>query len=350
MARRAATVFSCTACGAQSPQWIGRCPECGAWSTLVEERAAERAGAERHGRVRRALRRRRRSGSPTSPPRRCRASRRASPTWTASSAAASCRARSFSWAASRASASRRSSSRSRRASRNGVGSVLYVSAEESAQQVKMRADRLGASAPGLFLLPETSLETILEAAKARDVSERSSWTRSRRSPRRTSPAAAGSVTQVRACAGRPFGAREDDGRPGLPHRPRHEGRDARGPEDARAPRRRGPLLRGRALPRAPRRAGAEEPFRPRARARDLRDDGRGPRRGREPVGALPRDAARARAPAPSCSAASRARGRSSSKSRPSPSRRSTAARAARRSASTARASRSFSRSSSGTAT
>ncbi|MGZ6989372.1 MAG: ATPase domain-containing protein, partial [Thermoanaerobaculia bacterium] len=47
-----------------------------------------------------------------------------------------------------------------------LGSVLYVSAEESAQQIKMRADRLRASAPGLFLLPETSLETILEAARA----------------------------------------------------------------------------------------------------------------------------------------------------------------------------------------
>ncbi|HEX7527830.1 MAG TPA: ATPase domain-containing protein, partial [Thermoanaerobaculia bacterium] len=41
MARKYATVFSCTACGAQSPQWIGRCPECGAWSTLVEEPAVD---------------------------------------------------------------------------------------------------------------------------------------------------------------------------------------------------------------------------------------------------------------------------------------------------------------------
>ncbi|MFA5276565.1 MAG: DNA repair protein RadA, partial [Candidatus Omnitrophota bacterium] len=31
------TVFSCQSCGAQSPKWLGRCPECGNWNTLVEE-------------------------------------------------------------------------------------------------------------------------------------------------------------------------------------------------------------------------------------------------------------------------------------------------------------------------
>jgi len=30
------TIFSCTECGAQSPKWTGQCPDCGAWNTLVE--------------------------------------------------------------------------------------------------------------------------------------------------------------------------------------------------------------------------------------------------------------------------------------------------------------------------
>ena len=34
------TVFSCQECGAQSPKWLGRCPECGAWNSFVEERPA----------------------------------------------------------------------------------------------------------------------------------------------------------------------------------------------------------------------------------------------------------------------------------------------------------------------
>lgn len=30
-------VYCCTECGAQAPKWLGRCPECGAWSSLVEQ-------------------------------------------------------------------------------------------------------------------------------------------------------------------------------------------------------------------------------------------------------------------------------------------------------------------------
>ena len=39
------TVFVCQECGAQSPKWLGRCADCGAWNSLVEERAAAGAGA-----------------------------------------------------------------------------------------------------------------------------------------------------------------------------------------------------------------------------------------------------------------------------------------------------------------
>ena len=31
------TVYACQECGAQSQKWLGRCPECGAWNSLVEE-------------------------------------------------------------------------------------------------------------------------------------------------------------------------------------------------------------------------------------------------------------------------------------------------------------------------
>ncbi len=43
--------------------------------------------------------------------------------------------------------------------------VLYVSAEESAQQVRLRADRLGLSTHGVFVLSETRLDDILAAAE-----------------------------------------------------------------------------------------------------------------------------------------------------------------------------------------
>ena len=43
------------------------------------------------------------------------------------------------------------------------GTSLYVTAEESAQQVKLRADRLNAVSPNLWLLPEMALPHILDA-------------------------------------------------------------------------------------------------------------------------------------------------------------------------------------------
>ncbi len=33
---KAKTVYACTECGGQSPKWQGQCPHCGAWNTLVE--------------------------------------------------------------------------------------------------------------------------------------------------------------------------------------------------------------------------------------------------------------------------------------------------------------------------
>src|SRR6185369_13187879 len=41
MAKRPSTVFVCQECGAQSPKWLGRCADCGAWNSLVEERPSE---------------------------------------------------------------------------------------------------------------------------------------------------------------------------------------------------------------------------------------------------------------------------------------------------------------------
>src|SRR5487761_2285113 len=37
---RTKTIYACTECGGQSPKWQGQCPGCGAWNTLVESLAA----------------------------------------------------------------------------------------------------------------------------------------------------------------------------------------------------------------------------------------------------------------------------------------------------------------------
>jgi len=46
---RTLVAYACTACGHHAPKWLGRCPGCGEWNTLEEERAAAPA---RNGRAR----------------------------------------------------------------------------------------------------------------------------------------------------------------------------------------------------------------------------------------------------------------------------------------------------------
>ncbi len=79
--------------------------------------------------------------------------------------------------------------------------VLYVTAEESAQQVKMRADRLDVDLDGLYVLPETNIDTVLASAEELQPSTividsiQTVFTDEITS-------AAGSVSQVRECTAR----------------------------------------------------------------------------------------------------------------------------------------------------
>jgi len=82
-----------------------------------------------------------------------------------------------------------------------LGTVLYVSGEESARQIKMRADRLNLAADALFLVTETRLETILEHVQTINPlilivdSIQTTFSDDKSS-------AAGTVSQVRECAAR----------------------------------------------------------------------------------------------------------------------------------------------------
>ena len=49
MAKQAKTSFFCKNCGAESPKWVGRCPSCGEWNTFVEEVVTPKASHTAYG-------------------------------------------------------------------------------------------------------------------------------------------------------------------------------------------------------------------------------------------------------------------------------------------------------------
>ena len=42
MKKKDKLVYSCRDCGAQTPKWLGQCPECGQWDSLAEEKLITR--------------------------------------------------------------------------------------------------------------------------------------------------------------------------------------------------------------------------------------------------------------------------------------------------------------------
>ncbi len=42
------TIYTCTECGGTSPKWLGKCPHCNAWNTLIESVAESAAGKNRY--------------------------------------------------------------------------------------------------------------------------------------------------------------------------------------------------------------------------------------------------------------------------------------------------------------
>ena len=157
MRTRLTTVFACQSCGAVSPKWLGRCPECGEWNTYVEEARSEKPAA---------------APAP------------------ASQAISEVAAR----VEDRISTGLPGLDRVLGGGlvpgsvvllggEPGIGKstlllqaarsiaedaeVLYVSGEESASQVRLRGDRLEIREPRLFLLAETDVASIVAQAEAR---------------------------------------------------------------------------------------------------------------------------------------------------------------------------------------
>ncbi|PDW01371.1 DNA repair protein RadA [Candidatus Viridilinea mediisalina] len=153
------TIFVCQQCGAQQTRWMGKCPDCATWDSLVEQVEA-RTGARGTARE---------SGSAGARPVRL----RDVPTggFQRLPVYAEELARVLGGGLVPGSVVLiggdpgvgKSTLLTQVAAHfaSKVGAALYVSAEESAQQIKLRAERLELGGDELFVYSETSLDTIL---------------------------------------------------------------------------------------------------------------------------------------------------------------------------------------------
>ena len=191
------TIYSCQQCGMQSPKWLGKCPDCGQWNTLVEETVNI---AKKGGR--------------TVPLRSESAPVRLAEVSATDEDRLKCGIAEFdrvlgggvvpgSFTLIGGDPGIGKSTLLLQAAGNWTrsGRVLYVTAEESTRQVKLRAGRLDVVAEDLYLLAETSLEGVLERVRELKPdflvvdSIQTIFTAALES-------APGSVSQVRECAGR----------------------------------------------------------------------------------------------------------------------------------------------------
>jgi DNA repair protein RadA/Sms len=160
---RPTTVHVCSECGHQTPRWSGRCPGCSAWNTLVEERAAPAAKAGRGGGPGRAAQPVRLAEVDTAPVPRLRSGIGELDRVLGGGIVPG------SLVLLGGSPGIGKSTLTNMALGNLAGAgrrTLYVSGEESAAQIRLRAERLGASALDVPVLAETDLDTVLATLEA----------------------------------------------------------------------------------------------------------------------------------------------------------------------------------------
>lgn len=152
------SVWYCTECGADSPKWEGRCPSCGAWNTMVEEKTPAKQSKSRS-----LL-----GGGMKSRP------QKVSEIETAELPRIIMPSKELNRVLGGGLVP---GSMVLIGGEPGIGKstlvlqntlsiksrkILYVSGEESAAQLRMRADRLGRVSDNVYIVCETSLDTIFE--------------------------------------------------------------------------------------------------------------------------------------------------------------------------------------------
>ncbi|HEY3190122.1 MAG TPA: AAA family ATPase, partial [Solirubrobacteraceae bacterium] len=154
------SVFSCSACGSQTPKWHGQCPSCGEWNTLVEERAPTGRVARSSGPAPRPVPLREVTVQRT--PRLHTAIGELDRVLGGGLVPGSLVLLGGSPGIGKSTLTNMALGHLAGARRR----TLYVSGEESAAQIRLRAERLGADALEVPVLAETDLDAVLAALEA----------------------------------------------------------------------------------------------------------------------------------------------------------------------------------------
>src|SRR5438445_10119944 len=195
------TIFACQECGNQSSEWLGRCPECGNWNTYVEEQVRAEPAGRASGARRVSLTSA--QAIPLSEVRFAQANRLRLGMRELNQVLGGGIVPGSLILVGGDPGIGKSTLLLQLASEVAAtfGPVLYVSGEESVQQLKLRAQRLGIPGDRLLVMAENDLESIIEQVQqlrpmlAVIDSIQTVYLEGVSS-------APGSVSQVRECAGR----------------------------------------------------------------------------------------------------------------------------------------------------
>ena len=157
-------VFVCQECGAQSPKWMGRCADCGAWNSLVEERPIDPSVGAASAGHRYAQMSVAGSAKPYDEVELATAARISTGIDEFDRVLGGGIVPGSLILLGGEPGIGKSTLLLQAAAHLGqtAGRVLYASGEESEHQIKGRGDRLGVAGGSLFLLAETCIERILE--------------------------------------------------------------------------------------------------------------------------------------------------------------------------------------------
>jgi DNA repair protein RadA/Sms len=150
------SIFICQQCGAQSPKWIGKCPACGEWNSYVEEVEQATSVTRNSGRTSRIKSTSRLIGTidPESQPRVLTHDKEFNRVLGGGMVAGSL------VLIGGEPGIGKSTLLLQVAVRMKETAVLYISGEESPEQIKSRADRFGMHESNCFLLNETNIDDI----------------------------------------------------------------------------------------------------------------------------------------------------------------------------------------------